>query len=117
MHTCIPMTIKEDSVSALSEVKGHTLKAVKAVAATETKDGNIAHWKCSKCGKLFADKEGKQELTESQVVIANLSAEMKKQQMILIISITAGAVVLAGGAAALIIILKKKKAGKTPSEE
>ena len=97
------------------EVKGHTLKAVKAVAATETKDGNIAHWKCSKCGKLFADKQGTKELTADEVVIKNLAAEKQKQQMILIISIASGAVVLLGGAIALIVIIKKKRAGKTPS--
>ena len=91
------------------DVKGHTLKAVKAVAATETKDGNIAHYKCTKCGKLFADKQGTQELTEAQVVIPNLAAEMQRKQTIMIVCIVAGVVVLAGGAVALIIIVKKKK--------
>ena len=99
------------------EVKGHTLKAVKARPATETQDGNIAHWKCSKCGKLFADKEGTQELTEKQVIITNLSAERQKQQMILIISIAGGAVVLLAGTIAAIVIVKKKKAGKTSPKE
>lgn len=91
------------------EVKGHTLKAVKAKEATETQDGNIAHWKCSKCGKLFADKQGTQELTADQVIIPNLSAELQRRQTIMIVCIVAGVVVLAGGAVALILILKKKK--------
>lgn len=100
------------------EVKGHTLKAVKAKEATETTDGNIAHWKCTKCGKLFADKDGTQELNESQVIIPNLAAELQRQRTILIVSIVAGVVVLAGGAVALILILKKKKAaGQTPADK
>ena len=99
------------------EIKGHTLKAVKAVDATETKDGNIAHWKCTKCGKLFADKAGTQELTEDQVIIPNTGAELQRQRIILIVAISAGVLVLAGGAAALIIVLKKKKAaGETLAE-
>ena len=92
------------------EVKGHTLKLVKAKDATETQDGNIAHYKCSKCGKLFADKAGTEELTADQVIIPNLAAEIQRRQTIMIVCIVAGVLVLAGGATALIIILKKKKA-------
>ena len=92
------------------------MKSVKARPATETQDGNIAHWKCNKCNKLFADKDGTKELTATEIIIPNLAAEMKKQQMILIISIAAGVLVLAGGAVALIVIIKKKKAGETSAE-
>lgn len=97
------------------DVKGHTTKAVKAVEATETTDGNIAHYKCTKCGKLFADKAGTQELTEAQVIIPNFGAEKQKQLIITIVCIAAGVVLVAGGAVAVIIVLKKKKAaGQQP---
>lgn len=91
------------------EVKGHTLKKVAAVEATETTDGNIAHYKCTKCGKLFADAQGTKELAASEVLILNFAAEAQKQRMILIACIAGGVLVLGGGATALIILLKKKK--------
>ena len=100
------------------DVKGHFMQAVKAVEATETTNGNIAHWKCTRCGKLFADKEGTQELTASQVIILSFAAERQRQQIITIVSIVAGILVLAGGAVAAILIVKKKKAsGDTPRED
>ena len=96
-------------------VKGHTLKAVKAVEATETEDGNIAHFKCSKCGKLFADKNGEQELSLADVRILS-TANQNQQTLIVIIAIIAAVVILGGGAIALVVILKKKKNGETPIE-
>jgi hypothetical protein len=100
------------------EVKGHSTKAVKAREATETTDGNIAHYKCTKCGKLFADKAGTQELTESQVIIPSTGAEKQKQMIITIVCVAAGVLLVASGAVVLIIVLKKKKAaGETPDAE
>ena len=94
------------------EIKGHTLKAVKPVAATETTDGIMAHFTCTKCGKLFADKEGTQELSKADIIVAN---ENSQQSVIIIVAIVAGVLILGGGAAALIVILKKKK-GQTSIE-
>ena len=37
----------------------HTLQAVAYKAPTETEAGNIAYWRCTSCGKLFSDAEGK----------------------------------------------------------
>lgn len=37
----------------------HVLSAVEAKAATCVDEGNTAYWICSKCGKLFADAEGR----------------------------------------------------------
>ena len=34
---------------------GHSLKFIAAVPATCNEDGNIEHWRCEECGKLFAD--------------------------------------------------------------
>lgn len=52
---------------------GHTLSAVEEVPATETTEGVKAHWVCKDCGKLFADAEGKQEVTTADLVLPKLS--------------------------------------------
>ena len=49
--------------------KGHTLTAVEAVPATCETAGVKAHWKCSVCGKLFSDVEGKTETTLEKLAI------------------------------------------------
>ena len=49
----------------------HTLSAVNEVAATCTTDGHRSYYKCTDdgCGKYFADAEGKEELSEEDVVL------------------------------------------------
>ena len=47
----------------------HSLTAVAAVPATCETAGTEAYWKCSGCGKLFSDAEGKNEI-EAPVAIA-----------------------------------------------
>ena len=49
--------------------KGHTLTAVAEVPATCETAGVKAHWKCSVCGKLFSDAEGKTETTLEKLAI------------------------------------------------
>ena len=49
--------------------KGHTLTAVAEVPATCETAGVKAHWKCSVCGKLFSDVEGKTETTLEKLTI------------------------------------------------
>lgn len=48
----------------------HSLSLVKEKKATCTEDGVIAHYTCSGCDKLFADAEGKNEITSGVVVNA-----------------------------------------------
>ena len=48
----------------------HDLTAVAAVAATCTKDGTGAYWKCNTCGKLFSDVLGKYEIAAPAAVPA-----------------------------------------------
>ena len=48
---------------------GHQLTAVKAVSATCETAGVKAYWKCSVCGKLFSDAEGKTETTMEKLAI------------------------------------------------
>ena len=49
--------------------KGHTLTAVAEVPATCETAGVKAHWKCSVCGKLFSDAEGRTETTLEKLTI------------------------------------------------
>lgn len=49
---------------------GHKLDKVIANPATHDADGNIEHYTCSVCKKLFNDDKATKELTEAEVVIA-----------------------------------------------
>ncbi len=48
---------------------GHSLDKVAAKAATCTEDGHLAHWKCTKCGKLFKDADGNIEISADNVLV------------------------------------------------
>lgn len=48
---------------------GHDLLFVKAVAATCETDGHIDYYECARCGKCFADSEGKKEIAKDDVTI------------------------------------------------
>ncbi len=66
-----PSRVKEytDTKTEPVPAKGHTLTAVEAVPATCETAGVKAHWKCSVCGKLFSDAEGKTETTLEKLTI------------------------------------------------
>ena len=49
--------------------RGHIATAVKAKAATASKEGNVAYWKCSFCGKCFSDKACTKEVTADSRII------------------------------------------------
>ena len=49
---------------------GHNeLIEVAEKAPTKTEPGNIKHYKCERCGKLFSDAKGKDAITKEQTVI------------------------------------------------
>lgn len=50
----------------------HSLTLVSAVPATCASAGNIEHYRCTVCGKLFGDSSGTRELTAADVTIAKL---------------------------------------------
>lgn len=52
----------------------HNLSAVNEVAATCTTDGHRSYYKCTDdgCGKYFADAEGKEELSEEDIILSKL---------------------------------------------
>lgn len=47
----------------------HKLEKVARIEATKTSTGNIEHYKCTVCGKLFSDAAGSKELTLAEVTI------------------------------------------------
>ena len=101
-------------------VKGHTLEKVAAKEPTETEDGNIEYWGCSKCGKYFADAEGTQEVTLADVTLLN-KADARIRQILIITGIVVGVLILAGGAFLFFAfrsgLLKKKKTEEMPAED
>ena len=54
------------------EALGHEPAEVPAKAATCTEAGNAQYWKCTRCNKLFSDKNATNEVSESGVVIPSL---------------------------------------------
>ena len=50
----------------------HSLTLVPAVPATCVSAGNIEHYRCTDCGKLFSDSSGTSELTAADVTIDKL---------------------------------------------
>lgn len=50
-------------------VRHHDMAKVDAREATCTQDGNIEHWKCNECGKLYADEKGEKMLSKADVTI------------------------------------------------
>ena len=58
---------KTDDVS--QEALKHNMKYVDAKAATCKDDGNNAHYKCERCGKLYADEQGNAGYPEALVKI------------------------------------------------
>lgn len=53
----------------------HTLEKIEAKAPTEDADGNIEYFKCSGCGKLFADADGVTEISLEDTVISKIEHE------------------------------------------
>ena len=53
----------------------HKLTLIEYKAPTDTEDGNIEHYKCDVCERLFADADGTIELTEEDVIIPAGSIE------------------------------------------
>lgn len=99
----------------------HKLNKVEAKAATAESEGNVEYYTCADCGKLFADAEGKKELSAADVVIAKLSGNDKPNndnngdkspttgERFYPIALAAAAALAA--VAALIAALVKKKTG------
>ena len=46
----------------------HSMVRTEAAAATCTEDGNTEYYTCSKCGKLYSDEAGNNEITKAETV-------------------------------------------------
>ena len=58
---------------------GHLLEKVEAKDATEEAEGNTAYWKCSRCGKLYADEAGSEEISLEDTVIQKLEPKAEDE--------------------------------------
>ena len=67
-YFCGEILVEQEVIPA----KGHGMKEIPAVKPTVDAEGNIAHFLCEVCGKLFADVEGAQELTAEDVILDKL---------------------------------------------
>ncbi|MBR1748140.1 MAG: uL15 family ribosomal protein [Clostridia bacterium] len=57
----------------------HTIVFVEEKAATCTEDGNIAHYSCSVCGRLFVDEEGTSPLNNEDVPVPALGHDYHEE--------------------------------------
>ena len=55
----------EETISAL----GHSMEKTEAEAATCTSDGHVEYWTCNRCGKLYLDSEGADEVNIDETII------------------------------------------------
>ena len=66
------VTKNEDGTAEVTytfEKTGHSLTKIDAADCSCTEDGNIEHYKCDICGKLFTDENGEKETTLDEVTI------------------------------------------------
>ena len=67
---------------------GHTLSHIEAVDATYESEGNIEYWVCSVCGRLYADPEANEEITDrADVVTAPLAPPKTGDDGIILLAI------------------------------
>ena len=69
---------------------GHTLSKVDAKEATQTTDGNIEYWICTKCGSYFSDAGGTIAIKAADVVIPKKAAETPEGEIKTPYAITEG---------------------------
>ena len=69
---------------------GHTLSKVDAKEATNTTDGNIEYWICTKCGSYFSDAGGTTAIKATDVVIPKKAAETPEGEIKTPYAITEG---------------------------
>ena len=59
---------------------GHDLKHVAAKEPTDDEDGNIEYYVCKRCGKKFADADGKTELKDVEIIIPKKGAAVLDEE-------------------------------------
>ena len=68
-RTCsnVPSHTEERAIPKLTHV--HNLTKTEAKEASCTEDGNIEFWTCSKCGRVYSDSEGVNEVNPEETII------------------------------------------------
>ncbi len=74
---CMSIFSKEELMIP-GEAGHHKLSKIGAVAATCTKPGSREYYVCDDCGQLFADAEGKEEISEYQTVVRATGHKIQK---------------------------------------
>ena len=64
---------KTEPINALGHNK---IVEVAEKAPTKTEPGNIKHYKCERCGKLFSDAKGKNPITKEQTIIPAMGHDL-----------------------------------------
>ncbi len=83
---------------------GHSLTKVEAVEPDYGQKGNLEHYACSGCGKLFADAAGTQEVTAEDVALDSLDYTLLIGALVFCgVALIAAIVVIA------VLVLRKKK--------
>lgn len=49
------------------------LEKIDAIPATAASTGTLAHWRCAACGRLYADADGKHEISSEDTIIKKLA--------------------------------------------
>lgn len=62
-----------------SSAKGHDLTHVERVEATTEYAGNIEYWYCSRCNKYFRDKNGNNQISQQDTIIAQLPKQQETE--------------------------------------
>ena len=68
--------LSKASLSSYSFEK-HSLSKVESKEATCEKNGNIEYWKCSKCGNIYGNEQGTNQLSLSDTVISKIGHNYK----------------------------------------
>ena len=70
-----PVADKKELVIAAA---GHKLVKTEKKEATKDAEGNEEYYTCSACGKMFSDPEGKDEITESDILIPRIEESLEE---------------------------------------
>ena len=71
---------KRSEGSVIEPTGAHTLSKTDAVPVTCTDDGSIAYWTCSVCSQKFSDQNGRNAVTDEQIVITHPGHEFSAEK-------------------------------------
>lgn len=78
--TCTAAAVCDTCGTSFGAALGHEMTKTDAKAATCTENGNNEYYTCSRCKKVFKDKDGKTETTVAAETIAALGHKMTKTE-------------------------------------